>query len=87
MHRFEAFFMAVLAALYALAYRRGSGLAEGARFGILIGVFAICAFVLHNYVNLNISLKLTLPKSIAYFIEWMASGITIGLIYRLAAAH
>jgi len=76
--------MVVLAVLYALLYKGGSGLAEGARFGALIGLFAICAFVIHNYVNLNIGLKLTIEQSLAYFIEWLAVGIVIGLIYHPA---
>jgi hypothetical protein len=76
-----------MAVLYALAYRGGSGVAEGARFGALIGVFAIGAFVLHNYVNLNIGLKLTVQQSVAYFIEWLVVGIVIGLIYRAPASH
>ncbi len=79
--------MFVLAVLYALAYQGGSGLVEGARFGALIGVFAICAFVLHNYANLNIGLKLTLQQSAAYFAEWLAVGIVIGLIYRPVLSH
>jgi hypothetical protein len=74
--------MVVLAIIYAMAYQGGSGVAEGARFGALIGVFAICAFVIHNYVNLNIGSKLTLQQSIAYFVEWLAVGLVIGLIYR-----
>ena len=49
--------MVVLAVLYAMLYRGGSGVAEGARFGALIGVFAVCAFVVQNYVNLNIGEK------------------------------
>ncbi len=78
-----------LAVLYAMVYRGGSGLLEGLRFGSLIGVFAIGAFVLHNYVNLNIGLKLTLEQSVAYWVEWMVVGAVIGLIYKpaLAAAH
>lgn len=76
-----------LAVNYAMLYRGGSGLAEGARFGALIGVFVICAFVIHNYVNLNIGLKLTLEQAIAYFIEWLVVGIVIGLIYRPPAIH
>jgi hypothetical protein len=79
--------MIVLAVLYALAYQGGSGLVEGARFGALIGIFAICAFVLHNYANLNIGLKLTLQQSAAYFLEWLVVGIAIGLIYRRALPH
>jgi hypothetical protein len=74
--------MVVLAIIYAMAHQGGSGAAEGARFGALIGVFAICAFVIHNYVNLNIGSKLTLQQSIAYFVEWLAVGLVIGLIYR-----
>jgi hypothetical protein len=74
--------ISVLAILYAMLYQGGSGLAEGARFGALIGVFAVCAFVIHNYVNLNIGLKLTLEQSVAYFIEWLITGIAIGIIYR-----
>jgi hypothetical protein len=79
--------MLVLAVLYALAYQGSSGLLEGARFGALIGLFAICAFVLHNYANLNIGLKLTLQQSAAYFLEWLVVGIAIGLIYRRALPH
>jgi hypothetical protein len=73
-----------LAVVYALAYQGGSGVAEGARFGALIGVFAIGSFVVHNYVNLNIGLSITLQQSLAYFMEWLAVGIVIGLIYRPA---
>ncbi len=43
----------VLAVLYAMLYQGGSRVAEGARFGALDGVFAICSFVVHNYVNLG----------------------------------
>jgi hypothetical protein len=73
-----------LAAIYAMLYKGGSGIAEGARFGAFIGVFAIGAFVVHNYVNLNIGLKLTLQQATAYFIEWVITGVVIGLIYRPA---
>jgi len=76
----------VLTVIYAMIYRGGSGLAEGARFGVLIGIFAICAFVLHNYVNLNIGLKLTLGQTAAYFAEWTIVGIVIGVIYKPAVA-
>jgi len=78
--------MIVLAILYAMLYRGGSGFLEGAHFGALIGLFAVCSFVIHNYVNLNIGLKLTMQQSIAYFMEWLAVGIVIGLIYKPSAA-
>jgi hypothetical protein len=79
-----AMFVAILAlaVIYAMMYRDGSGAATGALFGVLIGVFAIGSFVVHNYVNLNIGLKLTVEQSIAYFVEWVVVGVVIGLIYR-----
>lgn len=83
--------MLVLAVLYALMYQGGAslglGLMEGARFGALIGLFAIGSFVLHNYVNLNIGLALTIQSAVAYFVEWTVAGIVIGLIYRPTLAH
>jgi hypothetical protein len=79
--------MVALAVIYALLYQGGSGVAEGARFGILIGIFSVCSFVVHNYVNLNIGLKLTLQQGVAYFIEWTITGIVIGLIYRPAMPY
>jgi hypothetical protein len=74
--------MLALAVIYAMMYHGGSGIAEGAQFGALIGIFSICSFVIHNYVNLNIGLKLTLEQAAAYFVEWVATGIVIGVIYR-----
>lgn len=84
-----AMFLAILAlaVIYAMLYRGGSGLAPGALFGALIGIFFLGSFVVHNYVNLNIGLKLTLQQGAAYFVEWTITGMVIGLIYRPAAPH
>ena len=76
--------MVAIAMLYAMVYAGGSGLVEGARFGALIGVFAIGSFVVHNYVNLNIGLKLTIQQSIAYFVQWVLVGIVIAVVYKPA---
>ena len=75
----------VLAVLYAKMFKGGSGVVEGAAFGALIGLFAIGSFVLHNYVNLNIGLRITVASAIAYFIEWTVVGVVIGLIYKPAS--
>jgi hypothetical protein len=72
----------VLAVIFAMIHRDGSGTTEGARFGVLIGIFVVCAFVLHNYVNLNIGLKLALGQAVTYFVQWTIIGIVIGLIYK-----
>jgi hypothetical protein len=47
-------------------------------------VFSLGAFVVHNYVNLNIGATLTVYSGLAYLIEWTLVGIVIGLIYRPA---
>jgi hypothetical protein len=74
--------MVVLAVIFTMVFPGGGGAAGGAKLGALIGVFAVCAFVVHNYVNLNIGVALTVGQSIAYFVEWTVAGLAIGLIYR-----
>src|SRR5687767_1563922 len=76
--------MMALAALYAFAYREGSAVAQGVRFGLLVAVFSAGAFVLHNYVSLNIGLRLALLQAVAYFIQLFAASVVIALIYRPA---
>ena len=75
----------VAAIIFGMTHPAGSGMAEGARFGVLMGMFVVCAFVLHNYVNLNIGLKLALEQAAAYFVQWIVIGMVIGLIYRPVA--
>jgi hypothetical protein len=79
-----ATFVAILVAgvMFAMIHPSGSGAMEGARFGALIGIFVVCAFVLHNYVNLNMGLKLALMQAVAYFVQWIIVGIIIALIYK-----
>jgi hypothetical protein len=72
----------VVAVLYAKIYPAGGGLASGAYLGALIGIFSVCTFVIHNYVNLNIGLALTLYQAMAYFIQWLVVGAAIGLLYK-----
>jgi hypothetical protein len=72
----------VVAVLYARMYQAGGGIASGVYLGTLIGIFSVCTFVIHNYVNLNIGLTLTLYQGVAYFIQWVIVGAAIGLIYK-----
>jgi len=74
--------MIALSALFASAFRNGSSVAEGVRFGLLVGLFAAGSFVLHNYVSLNIGLRLALLQAVAYFVQLLGAGIVIALIYR-----
>jgi len=72
----------VAAIIFAMIPQGGSGITDGARFGVLIGIFVVCAFVLHNYVNLQVGLKLALGQAVTYFLQWTVIGIVIGLIYK-----
>ena len=73
----------VVAILYAKIHPVGGGIVAGASLGALIGVFMVCVFTIHNHVNLNIGVKLTVYQSIAYFFQWVVVGTAIGLVYRL----
>lgn len=82
-----AMFVAILVmvVLYAMTQQNGAGAVAGAGFGALIGLFAVCSFVIHNHVNLRIGVALTIGQAIAYFVEWTIVGVVIGLIYRPTA--
>jgi archaellum biogenesis protein FlaJ (TadC family) len=72
----------VVAILYAKISPAGGGIVSGLYLGALIGVFSVCSFVIHNYINLQIGITLTIYQSFAYFIQWIVVGAAIGLIYR-----
>jgi hypothetical protein len=75
--------MLTLAVIYAHWHQPGaSGLMDGLWFGVLVAIFTTGTFVIHNYVNLNIGWRLTWQSGVAYFIEWIAAGVAIGLVYH-----
>jgi hypothetical protein len=64
------------ATIYAMFAQNGqAGFVRGAQLGVLIRVFAVGSFVVHNYVNLNIGWKLTAEQAVASFFEWLAVGL------------
>ena len=81
---FGGLFIAIVAVsiIYAKGYEGGSGVAEGARFGLLLGVFVVMAFAGVNYAVLNIGRKLALMVAAAGFFEWLIIGIIVGLVYK-----
>ena len=81
---FLGIFVAMFAAvtIYAKGYEGRSGLTEGARFGVLLGVFVGVLFASVSYGTLNIGRKLTLAYLAAGFFEWLVVGIVIGLVYK-----
>jgi hypothetical protein len=84
---FGGLLIAILAAviIYAKGYEGGSGVAEGARFGFLLGVFVVFAFAGVNYAVLNIGRRLAVMTAAAGLVEWLVIGTIIGLVYKPAA--
>ena len=85
---FAGVFVAALAAsyIYAKGYEGGSGAMEGARFGAVLGVFALGYAGIVNYAVLNISSTLGMCMSGAAFFEWLIVGTVIGIMYKPAAS-
>ena len=83
---FGGLFIAIAAAaiIYAKGYEGGSGVAEGARFGALLGVFVVFAFAAVDYAVLNIGRRLAVMTAAAGFVEWLVIGVIIGLVYKPA---
>ena len=84
---FGGLFIAIVAAaiVYAKGYEGGSRVAEGSRFGLLLGVFVVFAFAGVNYAVLNIGRRLAVMVAAAGFVEWLVIGLVIGLVYKPAA--
>jgi hypothetical protein len=78
--------MVALAILYAMLYHGQPPLELGVRFGLLVGAYSVGSFVLHNHVNLNIGLRLTIGQAIAYWVQWTIVGVVIAEIYRPLSA-
>jgi hypothetical protein len=74
--------MLALTYIYAKGYEGGSGVAEGARFGIVVAIFAAAFFSAVSYGTLNIGRKLAVLMACAGLVEWTINGIVIGLVYK-----
>jgi hypothetical protein len=73
------------AVIFARMYPAGAGLPAGFKFGVVLAVFVLGSFVLHNHMNLNIGWRLSALQGIAYSAEWIVVGIVISLVYRGAS--
>lgn len=76
----------VLSIIYAKVYEGRQGVVEGARFGALIGIFTVCAFVADEYVTLNIGRELALAMAIGRLVGFTFVGAVIGSVYKPATA-
>lgn len=74
--------MLAITAIYAKGYEGGSGVAEGVRFGVLVGIFNAGYFAASSYAILNVGRSLALSMAVAGLVEWLIVGVTIGLVYK-----
>lgn len=76
--------MFVLAYMYAKGYEGGSGVVEGARFGVLAGL--LLSFLAVNWIwaTMPISFTLALAMMVDYVVEAAIYGAIIGGIYKKA---
>ena len=70
------------AAIFARMHPAGAGIKAGIKFGVILAVFHLGSFVLHNHMNLNIGWRLSTLQGIAYTAEWIVVGVVISLVYR-----
>jgi hypothetical protein len=68
--------------IYAKGYEGGSGLQEGLRFGIVLGIFMFGMVSIGSYVVYNFGRRLAFYLAVAGFIETIIDGIVIGMLYR-----
>jgi len=74
--------MGVAATLFARMHPAGAGVRAGLEFGVLLALFQLGSFVLHNHMMINIGRRLSTLQGLAYATEWIAVGVVISLVYR-----
>jgi uncharacterized protein DUF1761 len=84
---FGGIFIAMLAAsfIYAKGYEGRSGAMEGARCGLLLGLFTIGYAVIVNFATIRIGRRFALMMALAALVEWIIDGTVIGLVYKPAS--
>ena len=79
------FAMLVASYLYAKGYEGGSGLQEGMRFGVLVGLVMVGYVAGVNYAIMNIGRRMAASYALAGLVEWVVVGMAIGFVYRPVA--
>ena len=70
------------AAVFARMYPTGAGIQAGIKFGVLLAVFQLGSYVLHNHMMLNIGWRVSTLQGIVCTAEWIVVGVVISLVYR-----
>jgi hypothetical protein len=67
---------------YAKGYEGGSGLQEGLRFGVIVGLFLCCFCLIWEYMVWPVSGTLLLAWLVDYIVEFALYGMIVGLLYK-----
>lgn len=71
---------------YAKGYEGGSGLQEGLRFGVLVGIM-LCSFgAIWQYMVWPASTRLLVAWLIDFIVQFAVCGMGVGLIYKPSGA-
>jgi hypothetical protein len=71
--------------IFAKGYEGGTGLFEGVKFGVVVGLLMAAYTASANYGTMRIGKKLALTYLMGGFGEWLFVGLVIGLVYKPAA--
>ncbi len=71
---------------YAKGYEGGSGLQEGLRFGVIVGILLCCFGMIWEYMVWPVGGTLLLAWLLDNIVEFALYGMIVGLIYKPAAA-
>ena len=70
---------------YAKGYEGGSGMQEGLRFGVLVGILFCCFGAIWNYMVWPVAPRLAILWMVDFILEFALYGSLVGAIYRPAA--
>lgn len=70
------------AVIFARMHPAGAGIEAGIKFGVILAIFQLGSFVLHNHMLLNVGWRLTMLQGVVYMAEWIVVGVVISLVYR-----
>ncbi|HSC27732.1 MAG TPA: hypothetical protein VLD67_10690 [Vicinamibacterales bacterium] len=69
---------------YAKGYEGGSGMQEGLRFGVIMGMLICCFAIISEYMLWPASPTLLSVWLIDYIVEFTIYGMVVGLVYKPA---
>ena len=74
--------IAVATVIFARMHPAGADLKDGVIFGVLLALFQLGSFVLHNHMLLNSGRRQSILQGIGFTAEWIVVGIVLSLVYR-----